>query len=120
VTRNRASAKAAGTRMESSVVGYLAEHLDDRIERRRLSGARDRGDLSGWRFAGNRICAEVKDYGGKYLVGTWLNEVEIQRGNDSADVGLVIAKRRGHGDPGDQVVFLTLRDLATLLGADRP
>ena len=120
MTRNRASAKAAGTRFESSIAAYLAEHIDDRIERRRMTGSRDRGDLSGWRYAGQRIVAELKDYGGRLLPGTWLGEVEIERGNDSAGVGLVIAKRRGTLDPGDQVVLMTLRDLVSLLNGGRP
>lgn len=120
MSRNRASAKAAGTRFESSVVSYLAEHVDDRIERRRQTGARDRGDLSGWRYGGQRIVAEAKDYGGRVLVGPWLNEAEVERLNDDAGVALVIAKRRGTTNPGDQVVLMTLRDLTSLLNGTRP
>ena len=120
MTRNRATAKAAGTRHESSIVAYLAEHVDDRIERRRQTGARDRGDISGWRYAGRRIVAECKDYGGRYQVGPWLTEAETERVNDDAAVGLVIAKRRGTTDPGDQVVICTLRDLVALLTGERP
>jgi hypothetical protein len=119
MSRSRASAKAAGTRHETSIVGYLARHYDDIVERRRQSGAKDRGDISGWRFAGRHICAELKDYGGKFHVGTWLNEVEVERGNADAAVGLVIAKRRGTTDPGDQVVLMTLRDLVCLLTGER-
>lgn len=120
MTRNRASAKAAGTRHESNVVGYLADHYDDMIERRRQSGSRDRGDVSGWRFAGRRIVAELKDYGGRLQAGPWLNEAEIERLNDDAHVGLVIAKRRGTTDPGDQIVLMTLRDLVALTTGERP
>jgi hypothetical protein len=120
MSRSRASAKAAGTRFETSIVSYLATHYDDIIERRRQSGAKDRGDISGFRFAGRRICVEVKDYGGRHHVGPWLNEVDIEKGNDDADVGLVIAKRRGTTDPGDQIVFLTLHDLTVLLTGNRP
>jgi hypothetical protein len=120
MSRSRASAKAAGTRHESNVVTYLAAHYDDVIERRRQSGSRDRGDISGWRFAGRRIVAELKDYGGRVEVGTWLNEAEVERGNDDAHVGLVIAKRRGTTDPGDQIVLMTLRDLTCLLTGERP
>lgn len=120
MTRSRAAARAAGTRFETSIVGYLATHYDDVIERRRQSGSRDRGDVSGWRFAGRRIVAELKDYGGQIKAGPWLNEAEVERGNDSAHVGLVIAKRRGTTDPGDQIVLLTLRDLTCLLTGDRP
>jgi hypothetical protein len=120
VTRSRASAKAAGTRHETSVVTYLATHYDDMIERRRQSGAKDRGDVSGFRFAGRRIVAELKDYGGRFHVGPWLNEAEVERLNDDATVGLVIAKRRGTTDPGDQVVLMTVRDLLALMTGERP
>jgi hypothetical protein len=120
MSRNRASAKAAGSRFERLVADWLAVHVDDRIDRRVKTGAKDRGDIGGWRFAGRRIVAELKDYGGQFKVGPWLNEAETERLNDDADVGLVIAKRRGTTDPGSQVVFLTLRDLVHLTTGTRP
>ncbi len=120
MTRTRASARAAGTRFESSIVGYLARELDDRIERRAKSGAKDRGDVSGVRHMGQRIVLELKDYGGRVQVGTWLGEAEVERGNDDAGVGLVICKRRGTTDPADQTVILTVRDLVSLLTGARP
>src|SRR5690606_965661 len=94
--------------------------IDDRIDRRVKTGAKDRGDIGGWRYAGLRIVAELKDYAGRYLVGPWLGEAEVERMNDDAQVGLVIAKRRGTARPGDQVVFMTLDDLTTLLTGHRP
>lgn len=118
--RTRASAKAAGARFERSIADWLAGHVDDRIDRRVKTGAKDRGDLAGWRYAGLRIVAELKDYGGRLLPGPWLREAEIERLNDDAHVGLVIAKRRATTDPGDQFVILTLRDLVTLLTRERP
>ena len=119
MSRTRASAKAAGTKHESNIVAYLAEHYDDIIERRRQSGAKDRGDISGWRFSGRRIVAELKNYGGQVKVGPWLNEAEVERLNDDAAVGLVIAKRLGTTDAGDQIVLMTLRDLVCLMTGER-
>lgn len=120
MSRNRASAKSAGTRMETLVATYLQEHLDDRIERRRLSGSRDRGDLSGVRHMGQRVVVEVKDYGGRLLAGPWLREAATARGHDDAGVGLVVAKRRGTTVPGDQFVLMTLADLVSLMTGARP
>lgn len=120
MTRNRASAKAAGARFERNVADYLAEHVDDRIDRRVKTGAADKGDIAGIRHMGGRVVLEAKDYGGRYLVGPWLTEADVERGNDDALVGAVVAKRRGTTDPGDQVVFMTLRDLAALLTGVRP
>lgn len=119
MTRTRKSAKNAGTAMETLVVHYLRNTLnDDRIERRRLAGANDRGDIAGVRTAlGERLVIEVKDYGGRLEPGPWVNEAHIEAGNDDAPVGVVVAKRRGTTDPGSQFVLMTLADLAVLLGA---
>ncbi len=120
VSRTRASAKQAGARFERQVADYLAAHVDDHIDRRTRNGAKDRGDLGGLRHMGQRIVVECKDHGGRHLIGPWLAEVEVERGNDDAGVGIVIAKRRGTADPGDQVVVLTVADLVALLTGTRP
>lgn len=119
MTRSRKSAKTAGTSMETLVARYLAEVLnDDRIERRRLSGSKDRGDIAGVRTAlGERVVIEVKDYGGRLMPGPWVEEAHVEAGNDDAPVGVVVAKRRGTTKPEDQFVLMTLADLAVLLGA---
>jgi hypothetical protein len=119
VSRSRKTAKQAGTAMETMVVRYLAERLnDDRIERRRQSGAKDRGDVTGVRTPlGERVVIEIKDYGGQLKPGPWLNEVAVEAGNDDAPVGVVVAKRRGTTDPAAQFVLMDLGTLAVLLGA---
>lgn len=120
--RSRKSAKEAGTRFATQVAGYLATVLPsgNYIERRALTGANDRGDLTGIRTAGGkyRVVAECKDYGGEVNVGTWLREMRVEADNDKAEVGFVIAKRRGISDPARQIVMMEARDLAILLGAD--
>lgn len=119
--RNRRSAKAAGSRLETVSAAYLAEHVDDRIERRVKNGAKDRGDLNAVRApGGGRLVGECKDYGGELKPGVWLAEAEIERGHDDALASFVIAKRRGVSDPGAQIVLMTLRDLAAILSGHRP
>ena len=100
-------------------MNYLARVLnDDRIERRRLSGAKDRGDIAGLRtVAGGRVVAEVKNTA-KLALGPWLKEAAVERGNDDAVAGVVIHKRHGSAKPEDQIVSMTLRDFAVLLGGD--
>ncbi len=120
MTRSRSSAKAAGARFERTIADALRDHVDDRIDRRVKTGSKDRGDIGGLRHMGQRVVVECKDYGGRYEVGPWLAEAEVERGNDDAAVGLVIAKRRGTTDPGDQVVIMTVRDLISLLTGERP
>ena len=60
--RNRNSAKRAGARFEQAVAHYLSWALnDERIERRHLSGTKDRGDITGILFDGHRVVIECKD-----------------------------------------------------------
>ena len=121
MTRNRQSAKAAGTRFETAIATYLATELDDdRIERRRLAGSKDRGDIAGLRHHGQRLVVEVKDYGGQIKAGPWVEEAHTEAGNDDALAGIVIAKRRGTTNPGAQYVLCTVNDLIALLAGHRP
>jgi hypothetical protein len=120
MTRNRASAKAAGTRFESLIAACLAQHLHPAVERLAKCGAKDRGDIAGVTAHGCRVVIEAKDYGGRLEVGPWLTEARVERDNDGAIAGLVVAKRRGTTDPLDQTVICTVRDLIALLTGETP
>lgn len=121
--RSRASGKKAGTAHETAIADYLAQHVDDRIERRTRNGGKDRGDLSRIRLSpalgGGRVVAELKNTA-RLALGPWQVEAETERGNDDATVAVVIHKRRGVGDPGRQWVTCTLDDLVVLLTGNRP
>lgn len=119
MTRSRASAKKAGTELERQVADYLAKHVDDRIDRRAKTGSRDKGDIGGVRHMGGRVVIECKNVARLDLSG-WVDEADIERGNDDAIAGLVVHKRRGTADPGDQYVTATVRDLVALLTGERP
>jgi hypothetical protein len=118
MTRNRASAKKAGTTFERQVADYLAQHVDDRIDRRAKTGSKDRGDIAGVRIWGQRLVIECKNTTRLNLAG-WMNQAEIERGNDDALAGLIIHKRHGNNQPGDQWVTTTLRELTALLNGYR-
>lgn len=120
MSRTHASARAAGARFERTVADYLRDHVSEFIDRRVKTGAKDKGDLVNVRAHGKRVTVEAKDYGGRFLLGPWLREVDIERGNDDGVAGVVVIKRRGTSDPGDQVVAMTLRDLVALLTGERP
>lgn len=121
MSRNRRSAKAAGTVFESQVAGFLAEAVDDdRIERRARNGSKDRGDIGGVRCIAGRVVVECKDVRKMNLSG-WVDEAETERGNDDAAVGVVVHKRLGYGvkNMGGTYVTMTLADFAVLLGGTR-
>jgi hypothetical protein len=116
VTRNRRSAKQAGAKFERVIADHLKIALDnDFIDRKVKTGSKDTGDIGGVRAHGQRIVLELKDYGGMLKAAEWLREADIERGNDDALAGIVIAKRRGTADPNDQIVLMDVRNLVALL-----
>ena len=115
MTRTRKSAKAAGSKWEREVAEYLDKRLPTNVERRVKTGAKDRGDIGGVFFGGQRVVLEAKDYSKGYHVSEWLAEAAEERDNDGAAIGVVVAKRRGKSDPGLGVVMMTVEDLVWLL-----
>ena len=117
--RNHQSAKKAGTAFERAIADYLAHTIDDRIDRRVKTGAKDRGDIAGLRAHGKRIVIECKNYAGQLKPAAWTQEAHTEMGNDDAIAGIVVAKRRGTTDPGSQWVLMTVNDLIALLTGER-
>lgn len=118
MSRNRQSAKKAGTAFETLVAAYLNRHVDDRVERRRQTGIKDRGDITGLRHMGQRLVIECKNTT-RLNLGPWLAEAELERGNDDAGVAVVAHKRHGKGQAADQLVTMTLGDFVSLLTGSR-
>ena len=114
MTRNRASAKAAGTRFERDVADYLATHIDDRIDRRVKTGRTDKGDIGGIRVGPHRVVAECKNHTRIDLPG-WYAEATLEAENDGSPLGVVIHKRRGAADPARAWVTMALSDFAWLI-----
>lgn len=113
--------KQKGTGFETQVARYLAHALDDdRIERRTTGGAKDRGDISGVRLHGERVVVECKNHQRAEL-SRWLDEAEVERGNDDAGYAFVVHKRRGRGDArmGDTYVTCTLDTFCAVLAGGR-
>lgn len=115
MTRNRMSAKKAGTSFERAQADWLAGRLnDDRIDRRVKAGAKDRGDIAGVRIPGGRVVIECKNVA-TLALPAWLREAEIERGNDDAVVGVVMHKKRGTSDPAEQYVTMSAEMFARLI-----
>lgn len=114
MTRSRASAKTAGSTFERQVADYLAETVDDRIDRRVKTGSADKGDIGGVRFGPHRVVLELKNHTRLNLPG-WYAEATREAQNDGAPLGLVIHKRHGSADPALQWASGTLGDLAWAL-----
>lgn len=110
--------KQRGTAFERLVADYLADKLDDRIDRMPLRGGKDRGDIAGVRTPfGERVAVECKNTTRLDLSG-WVDQAVVEAGNADAPVGVVVHKRRGKGQAADQYVTMRLADLVRLLGGE--
>lgn len=109
-----------GTLFESQVVEYMRNRLqDERIERRACSGINDRGDISGVMLRGKRVVLECKNRR-EMKLAQWLDEAETERGNDDAEFGFVVHKRKGCGEKsmGETYVTCTLDTLCAIIAGN--
>lgn len=110
-----------GATFEQDTSDYLAAALgDDRIERRVKHGTNDRGDIAGLRIHGKRVVVECKNHK-RMELAEWVDEAETERGNDDADYGIVVHKRRGCGKAkfGGNYVTMTLETFAAIAAGGR-
>lgn len=114
MTRTNASARKAGSTFERLIADYLAQKVDDRIDRAVKRGNKDVGDIGGLRFHGHKIAVEVKNTT-KVSLSQWASEVAAERINLGALAGLIIHKRHGRSAPGAQWVTMTVDDLVALM-----
>lgn len=92
------ASKAKGTAWETRIVEWLGATYAN-VERRALSGTRDRGDIAG--LPG--VVIEAKSVKPTLLSAVFnLGTTELQRevDNDNAALGLLCVKRPGKTDPG--------------------
>lgn len=104
------ASKRRGTAAETCVVNYLRDCGFTRVERRALSGPRDRGDIAG--LPG--VVVEVKNVKRDELA-QHLDEARRERDNDGAEIGALWHKRRGRGSPGDWFVTVDGATFVVLL-----
>lgn len=110
---NSAGIKAKGRDAENRVADYFQLRFPYYIiERRRLTGAQDRGDLTG--LPG--VVIEIKAHNSLDLAG-WLKELAAEIQNDGASTGAVIHKKRGTLDVGEWYVTMPVHLYAGLLAA---
>jgi hypothetical protein len=88
--------KSVGTPAETAVVNYLRTHGFAHAERRALTGALDKGDVSGcigicWEVKAGNAAMNASDG----QVERWLEETETERVNARADIGVLVMKRKG-------------------------
>lgn len=124
MTRNRASAKKAGTSFERMVADYLRDYFeDDNIDRQVKTGRDDKGDIRGVKtIRGTKVVIECKSVSRDNLP-LWIREAQIEAGNADTPIGVVAHKRFGSGRAADQYVSMDLATFALLLEGgpdDRP
>ena len=110
MTRNRASAKSAGTAWETSIVRALVFLGWEHAERRRLSGVDDRGDVAG--IPG--LVIEAKNTRAMNLAAA-VDEANRERDNAGALHGVAWIKRAGRASALDGYVVMDGHTFVLLL-----
>lgn len=102
-------ASRKGATFETQIADYISQRLGKEVIRRRLTGQNDKGDLHGLKMRGKRVTVECKNRKQMNL-SQWIDEAEIERGNDDGEFGIVIHKRPGKGakNLGENYVTMTL------------
>ncbi|MDU3737523.1 hypothetical protein [Bifidobacterium scardovii] len=97
MSRNRRTAKDNGTRFETAMESYLRWALDDRrINRLRLHGARDIGDLGNVYFHGEPVTIECKWTAGLNATAH-MREAILEAKNNDSPFPWVLQKKEGVG-----------------------
>lgn len=93
--------KAKGRETENLLVEYL-ESFGLEVERRRLTGAADQGDIAGWK----NVCVEVKS-GAKLDIPGWMRELEAEIINSKAKTGFLAIRPKGKPNPKDWFIVMS-------------
>lgn len=103
-----------GSSFERQTADYWRDNHSEFIDRRVKTGAKDKGDLANVRMGPHRLVVECKNMK-KMALSQWVKEAQEEAVNDEALLGIVVAKRKGYGQPQDQYVILTQGDLLKIL-----
>lgn len=109
-----------GADYEQRVSDYLSEALGEDIERRAKNGKNDRGDIAGLYIGGRRVVVECKNCK-EMRLAEWVDEAEVERGNDDAEYGVVVHHRKGRGakSMGESYCTMTLETFAAIVAGGR-
>ena len=106
--------KNKGSAYERSIVEYLRAS-GFRVDRTRAGWADDRGDIHGVTDSrGLPFTFECKNHARLNLAG-WISELRTEVSNAGGVAGVLVHKKRGTTDPGEQYATLPLRMLVQLL-----
>jgi hypothetical protein len=97
------TAKDKGRWTENAAVAYLRSWGLVHAERRRLKGAADEGDITGW----PGVVVEVKS-GARLDIAGWLHELDAEMFNAHAISGFVMVRPKGKPDPADWFALLPM------------
>lgn len=105
------TAKTKGRETESAYVEWVSGFTGLQLERRRLQGVADKGDIAGW----PDVCVEVKS-GAQLDIPQWMRELAVEIHNSGALVGQIAVRPKGKPNPGDWWAMRPLTSDLILLG----
>lgn len=104
------ASKAKGRAWENAIVEYLDSQDIEGVERRRLAGINDKGDIAGIK----KVMIEAKGER-SWKIPEWMREVDRETLNAKALIGVCWAKIMGKAKAQDGVVIMRPATFLTLL-----
>lgn len=102
MTRNRASAKQAGSKFARLISDWFRAHGHPFADKAPLAGSKDKGDVANVLHSdGQPIALELKDRA-TLALPEWWREAETEAANLGTPYAAIIHKRRGVTDPSQQ------------------
>lgn len=102
--------KRIGLKGENTFVQGVQQYLKRRVERRRLQGALDQGDVAGW----DGVCVEVKA-GRQWNIPDWLRQLEKETQNAGADIGFIAVLMHGRPNFEQMVAIMPMPEFMELM-----
>ena len=100
--------KSKGRQTENSFVKYMKDKWFKVVERRRLTGSEDQGDITGW----DNVCVEIKSATGQTInLNEWLRQLEAEKKNSGAEHAFIACRPRGKPNAEDWYAVMPLPDL---------
>lgn len=111
------TAKAKGRETENILVRALRNDYGlSNVERRRLQGVLDKGDICGWvkHDGTDEVVSEVKS-GAVFKVPQWLRELKEEVKNAKASIGFLAIRLKGQPKIEDWVVMMPFPEFMELM-----
>lgn len=115
-TLKPSTAKRKGVETENIWISWLKDKWGlVNVERRRLNGTEDKGDVAGWvkQNGSHNVVVEIKS-GAKLSIPEWLGELKEEKKNAKGDLGFIAVRPKGKPNAEDWFIIMPATEFMQL------